>query len=87
MTESIEMRNYSNVKAFPGCYANAGPFVYELIAFHTKSTVFHFLEEKNAIKKCLYLVFHSRHILWIAPYFLPKLTHAFIDFPLQGMGV
>lgn len=39
MTESIEIRNYSNVKGFLSCYANVGPFVFELIALHRKETV------------------------------------------------
>lgn len=38
MTESIEIRNYSNVKGFPGCYANAGPFVFELTALHREES-------------------------------------------------
>ena len=42
MTESIEIRNYSNVKGFPGCYANVGPFVFELIALHRKENVQYF---------------------------------------------
>lgn len=36
MTESIEIRNYSNEEGFPGCNANAGSFVYERITFDRK---------------------------------------------------
>lgn len=38
MTESIEMRNYSNLKVFPS-YANDGPFTFEIVALHGEETV------------------------------------------------
>lgn len=41
MIESIEMRNYSNLKGVPSCYANGGPFVIEIIA-ETVTVFLHF---------------------------------------------
>lgn len=55
MTESIEIRNYSNEKGFPGCNANVGPFVWTYclaekkteLWFHTFFTLYYCVWNKT----------------------------------------